>query len=97
VRRLLISRRGVLDAAGLYGGGFGGGTDGLRPAACEREPKRRWVEMQALYTVIVFVFVVLVLGTVAFALFELTPFARHKDHYRDPQTGKRLTESPHVD
>jgi hypothetical protein len=53
--------------------------------------------MTALYTVIVFVFVIAVLATVAFAVFEITPFAKHKDRFRDPQTGKRLTDSPRLD
>jgi hypothetical protein len=53
--------------------------------------------MQALSTVIVFIFVIGVLGTVAFALFEITPFARHRDRFRDPRTGKRLGESPRLD
>lgn len=30
-------------------------------------------------------------------LFELSPFARHTDHYRDAQTGKLLWESPHLE
>jgi hypothetical protein len=53
--------------------------------------------MQALYTIVVFVFVLAVLGTVAYALFAMSPFARHKDHFRDPRTGKRVGESPHLD
>jgi hypothetical protein len=52
--------------------------------------------MQALYTVIVFVFVIGVLAAVGFALFEVTPFARHEDRYRDDRTGKRI-ESPRLD
>ena len=51
--------------------------------------------MQALYTVIVFVFVIGVLAAVGFALFEVTPFASHKDWYRD-RAGKR-TDSPRLD
>jgi hypothetical protein len=57
---------------------------------------REVVGMQALYTVIVFVFVIGVLATAAFALFEITPLARHKDRYRDAVTGKRI-ESPRLD
>jgi len=52
--------------------------------------------MQALYTVIVFAFVIAVLATAGFALFEITPFAHHKDRYRDAFTGKRI-ESPRLD
>jgi hypothetical protein len=52
--------------------------------------------MQALYTVIVFVFVIEVLATAAFALFEIPPFERHRDRYRDAVTGRRI-ESPRLD
>jgi hypothetical protein len=52
--------------------------------------------MQALYTIVVFVFVIGVLAAVAFALFEVTPLAHHKERFRDPRTGKRV-ESPHLD
>ena len=52
--------------------------------------------MQTVYTIIVFVFVIGVLAAAAFALFEVTPLARHKDRFRDPQTGKRV-ESPRLD
>jgi hypothetical protein len=53
--------------------------------------------MQALYTIVVFVFVLAVLASVAFALFAMSPFARHRDRFRDPRTGKRVGESPHLD
>jgi hypothetical protein len=42
-------------------------------------------------------FVLAVLAVVAYALFKLSPFAHHADHYRDPRTGKRLQESPHLE
>jgi hypothetical protein len=53
--------------------------------------------MAALFTIIVLLFVVGVLATVAYAVFEVTPFAKHKDHYRDPETGERRWESPYLD
>jgi len=53
--------------------------------------------MAALFTVIVLAFVVVVLVVVAYAIFEMTPLARHSDHYRDPVTGKRRWESPRLD
>jgi hypothetical protein len=53
--------------------------------------------MEALFTVIVIAFVVLVLAIVAFALFELTPFARSTNEFRDSRTGERIGESPHLD
>jgi hypothetical protein len=55
------------------------------------------VVMNTLYTAIVLVFVLGVLGTVAYALFEMSPFARHADTFREPLTGKRLGESPRLD
>jgi len=53
--------------------------------------------MQALYSIVVFVFVLAVLATVAYALFAMSPFARHTDRLRDPRTARRLHESPHLD
>jgi hypothetical protein len=53
--------------------------------------------MTALFTVIVIAFVLVVLALVAFAVFEVTPFAKHSDHYRDPKTGKRRWSSPRLD
>lgn len=53
--------------------------------------------MGTLFVIIVLAFVVLVLAVVAFALFELTPFARDSDDFRDPITGRRRWESPHLD
>ena len=53
--------------------------------------------MEALFAVIVFAFVLLVLGFVVFAIFEMTPLARHSNSFRDPRTGKRRWQSPHLD
>jgi hypothetical protein len=53
--------------------------------------------MQALYTIVVFVFVIGVLATVGYVLFEVTPLASHKERFRDPRNGKRLNESPRLD
>lgn len=53
--------------------------------------------MNTVFTVIAIVFVVSVLALVAYAVFEMTPLARHRDHYRDPRTGKRRWESPHLE
>jgi len=53
--------------------------------------------MNVLGLVITAVFVVVVLAIVGLALFEMSPFARHVDHYRDPATGKRRFESPRLD
>jgi hypothetical protein len=53
--------------------------------------------MEVFLTALVVAFVVLVLAVVAFALFELTPFARSTNEFRDPRTGSRIGESPHLD
>ena len=53
--------------------------------------------MDILFTLIVIAFVAGVFAVVGFALFELTPFASHRDHLRDPRTGERRWESPHLD
>ena len=51
--------------------------------------------MNTTYTVIVIVFVVAVLSVVGYALFAMSPFGHHVDHFRDEQ-GKRIGESPHL-
>jgi hypothetical protein len=53
--------------------------------------------MNTFFTVVVFAFVLAVPAVVAYALFEMSPFARHADHFRDPRTGRRRGESPHLD
>jgi hypothetical protein len=53
--------------------------------------------MAVLFTITVIGFVIIVLALVGLLLFELTPFAKHGDHFRDPRTGKRRWESPRLD
>jgi len=53
--------------------------------------------MGMLFIFIVLSFVVAVLLFVGFALFEITPFGRHKDHYRDAGTGKRRWDPPNLE
>ncbi len=53
--------------------------------------------MNTVFLVVVIAFVVVVLGIVGYALFELTPLGRHSDHYRDALTGRRRFESPRLD
>jgi len=53
--------------------------------------------MGMVVTVVAIVFVVVVLGLVAFALFEMSPFGRHKDVYRDPQTHQRRFDPPNLE
>ena len=52
--------------------------------------------MNTFFLVIACVFVLAVLALVGYAIFEMTPLARHKDHYRD-ETGKPRFESPRLD
>jgi hypothetical protein len=53
--------------------------------------------MGTLFMIIVLAFVVTVLAVIAFGLFELTPFARDSEPFRDFLTGRRRWESPHLD
>jgi hypothetical protein len=53
--------------------------------------------MGMLFTFIVLSFVVAVLLVVAFSLFELSPFGRHTDHYRNPITRKRRWDPPNLE
>jgi hypothetical protein len=52
--------------------------------------------MSTFFLVVACVFVVAVLAIVGYSIFELTPLAPHKDHYRD-ESGERRFESPHLD
>jgi hypothetical protein len=53
--------------------------------------------MSTLWIIVSFAFVFGVLAVVAYALFELSPFARHVEQFRDPRTGRRHWESPHLE
>jgi hypothetical protein len=53
--------------------------------------------MGMLWVIVVFAFVIAVLAVVLFALFESTPYAHSTDPFRDPATGKRRWDSPHLD
>jgi hypothetical protein len=53
--------------------------------------------METLFVVATIVFVPVVLLLVGYLLFELSLFATHGEHYRDPETGARRFESPHLD
>ena len=52
--------------------------------------------MNTVFLAIGIVFVVSVLALVAYSLFELTPLATHKDHYRTADGARRFT-SPRLD
>ena len=53
--------------------------------------------MNTLLMVVVFAFVFATLGLVAFALFEMSPFARHREQFRDPRTGEFQGRTPRLD
>lgn len=53
--------------------------------------------MTTIGTAIVVIFVLAVLAIVVYVIFEMSPFATHAERYRDPQSGKRLGESPHLE
>jgi hypothetical protein len=53
--------------------------------------------MHALMIFIVFAFVVGVAAVIVWALFEMSPFAHHVDQFRDPVTGPKRGESPHLE
>jgi hypothetical protein len=53
--------------------------------------------MNTLFTVVVFAFVFAVLAVVAYGVFEVSPFAHHKESFRDPRTGKRKWQGPRLD
>jgi hypothetical protein len=48
-------------------------------------------------SIAVAVFVLAVWTAVAYALFKMGPFAHHADQFRDPRTGKRIGDSPHLE
>ena len=52
--------------------------------------------MTILWTTIVMVFVIGVLAVVAWCLFEMSPYAHHRDVYRD-SNGKFIGEPPRLD
>jgi hypothetical protein len=52
--------------------------------------------MATLFTITALTFVVAVLVVAAFALFEVSPFGRHKDQYRDA-AGRRRWDPPNLE
>jgi hypothetical protein len=50
-----------------------------------------------LWTIVVLVLVGAVVVVIGFALFEMSPFGRHVDHYRDPRTGERKAHAPNLE
>jgi hypothetical protein len=66
----------------------------MPPALWTTRLRGKEVVMGMVFTLI---FVVAVLLVAAFALFELSPFGRHADHYRNPLTGKRRWDPPNLE
>jgi hypothetical protein len=65
-----------------------------------RTPKLREkeVDMGFVFTIVVLgIVLVLVPGVVALAVFEISPFGRHSEHYRDLNTGKRRWDPPNLE
>jgi Ca2+/H+ antiporter len=52
--------------------------------------------MDTVFTIIVLSFVVAVLSVVAYALFEMSPFGRHKEHFRNA-AGERRVAPPNLE
>jgi hypothetical protein len=52
--------------------------------------------MATLFIIVTFLVVLAGAAVVVFALFEMSPYARHADQFRDPRTGKLRGSSPHL-
>jgi nitrogen fixation-related uncharacterized protein len=53
--------------------------------------------METFWTIFVMLFVAGIGALGVYALFELTRWAHHSDQFRDPVTGRRRGESPHLE
>lgn len=53
--------------------------------------------MGMFFTIVVLVFVAAVIVVIGFVLFEMSPFGRHEDHYRDSRTGERTAHAPNLE
>ena len=53
--------------------------------------------MGMFFTIVVLVLVAGVVVVIGLSLFEMSPFARHVDHYRDPRTGERTAHAPNLE
>jgi hypothetical protein len=72
-------------------------TDDARLALRESEQSTEGDQMEILAIIAVFAFVFGTLSVVAYALYEVSPFAHHAESFRDARTGKRRWESPRLD
>lgn len=69
----------------------------VAPRRAMVRPSAKEADMHALMMFIVFAFVVGVGAVIVWALFEMSPFAHHVDQFRDPVTGRKRGESPHLE
>ena len=53
--------------------------------------------MGMFFTILVLVLVAAVVVVIGLGLFEMSPFGRHQDHYRDPRTGERTGHAPNLE
>ena len=53
--------------------------------------------MGMFFTIVVLVLVAAVVLVIGLALIEMSPFGRHRDHYRDPRTGERTAHAPNLE
>jgi hypothetical protein len=60
--------------------------------------RQKEVAMDTFWTIVVMgIVLVIVPGFAIYAVVEMSPFGRHKDHYRDPVTGARRWEAPNLE
>ncbi len=53
--------------------------------------------MGMFFTILVLVLVAAVVVVIGLGLYEMSPFGRHQDHYRDPRTGERTAHAPNLE
>jgi hypothetical protein len=74
----------------------GSGFARIRERAAGATMRTKGGAMAVLWITLAMVFVLAVLAWVAYGLFEVSPFARHSDEFRD-RRGKRRGDSPHLE
>jgi hypothetical protein len=53
--------------------------------------------MAMFFAIVVLALVAAVMAVIGLGLFEMSPFGRHQDRYRDPHTGKRTAHAPNLE
>jgi hypothetical protein len=72
-------------------------TDDAQAPQAHLSEHRKGGAMGTLFTIIVVAVVLAGLAVGVWALFEMSPHAKHDDRFRNPATGRRRGESPHLD